>query len=256
MYSGLPVLNVVVSGKADVEIVVQTHGTNLGAGYTHYYRETETYLNAVIPLLGKTNLSGRLVFPFDCPLPTDHLPCTFGNIYGAISYKVTAHWGTFTENDIRKEVPFIVAPFLDLNRTSLLGYIEPSLNTDAVDVGGGCFSSGKITKLEVYFPKRYFIPGEFIRFTVIIKNGNDGWVRNSTMKLVLDTASSAEGMDRSNETTLEEMYGPDVKPKSEAVWEVNDFMVPVTQHPYGVIPTGLGGGCGLFRANYYLRVTL
>jgi len=252
-YYKLPVLNVVISGAADVEIIEERYGYGNSYGHRHYrniYKADEQYMSQVINLLGRTTMPpGRLVYPFQCPLPMDNLPCTYQAQYGNINYQVSAHLGTFSEMDIREAVPILVGPMLDLNRISLIGY-EPAEYTDAIEVGGGCCTRGKAIRLQISVPKRHFIPGEILRFTVVVDNKSNRVLNGTAMRLVLTVTCSAQGTDRRHETNVIAMAGPDIKANSVTVWEVNDFMVPT-----GLLPSFLGG-CNIIRAEYSLQVII
>jgi len=211
-------------------------------------------LSGTLTLLGPCILqTGRVVFPFQYSLPTEALPCTFVASHGRIHYEILAQLHTPLFNyDIREGISFIIGPLLDLNKINLHNF-PPAHYVDEKQVGGccGCGGNDKI-KLQIIVPKRHFVPGEFIRFTVILDNHAGTDLLSGRMSLVMTILCAAQGRVRQDETVHAQLMGPAVPKNASQTWIVDDMWIPVLT-PVGLPPTGLGG-CSIIDVQYGLRV--
>jgi len=240
--------------------IAETHHHRSGSNgsstsHTEYYRANEIYFSSVICMLGEGTLSrGRTVFPFNFVLPSSNLPCTFQTTHGSIQYTIFAHMkrGLF-KFDIREMIYFTVGPLLDLNRVPLDDF---RLSTFAQETPAGgccsCFKAAESIRIQLIVPRRYFIPGEFIRFHMTIENKSKSKLQSGVMQFVLLIRCFAQGRMREDEKVYEQIAGPEVQSGCTQNWAVDNLWIPVIQ-PVGIPPSDLGG-CNIIKAEYGLRV--
>jgi len=255
-------LNVTIEGKAEVEIAERHSHTSAGPKgrshttyHTEYYRAKEIYISSVIPILGEARLpKGRTVFPFNYVLSASNLPCTFQATHGSVKYSIFAHMkGSLFQFDIRETIYFVVGPFLDLSRVRLDDLRQTTFAEESPVVGCcSCFKAPESIRLQLIVPKRYFIPGEFIRFHMTIENKCPHKLLSGVMQFVQLVRCFAQGTMRVSENVYAQIAGPEVQPGCTQNWQVDNLRIPVIQ-PVGIPPTDLGG-CNIIKVGYGLRV--
>jgi len=209
--------------------------------------------------------AGQTVFPFEYSLPTSILPCSVETPHGDVTYSIGAYLVSDKnadktnreQKDLRITTTFIIGPLLDLNNAPRLQFFTQATQfiDEAVVSGSCCCREKELVKACINVPKRFFIPGECVRFGMQIQNESGKDLRRGIMYLELRIICNAEGRHRESKEVLTQVEGPEVKARSAQNWADATLRIPVTV-PVGLPPTGLGGGCNIIDAEYALVVII